>query len=98
MHELARKKGVRFDDIPDDPHYSVPDELAAIRDRFVHENYALNESEEVVLNHRYIHFSAHWNNPFGKKTASGIRLIYFNAPNMGNVRRLHPHVAEWSFP
>lgn len=96
MHELARRHGVRFDDIPDEPQYLIPDELAELCDRFTRGDYSLTDREEAVLKHRYIHFSAHWNNPLGKKSSAGLKLIYFNAPNAGGVRQFHPHVAEWT--
>ncbi|HCJ30293.1 MAG TPA: hypothetical protein DHV63_13625 [Pseudomonas sp.] len=96
MHELARRNGVMLDDIPDEQTYSLPDELKSLCDRFTSEEYMLTDNEEVVLKRRYVHFSANWNNPFSKKKSGGLSLIYFNAPNAGGVRQLHPHLAEWS--
>lgn len=96
MHELARKNGVRFDDIPDEPQYLIPDELSAMSDRFIRGDYALADEEERILQYRYIHVSAHWNNPRGKRTPGGLKVLYINAPNSGGVRNRHPHAPNWT--
>lgn len=97
MYELAKRRGVKFDEIDDhDPNYSVPIELQALSIRFANGDYNISPDEERQLKNRYIHISAHWNNPLGKRTHSGVNLVYINAPNSDGIRRTHPHVPEWT--
>lgn len=96
MYELARKNGVRFEDIPDDPAYAVPGELTELCERFIQGDYRLSDDEEALLKKRYIHASAHWNNPQGKRTTSGLKVLYVNAPNAAGVRNRHPHAPNWT--
>ncbi|EQM79088.1 T6SS phospholipase effector Tle1-like catalytic domain-containing protein [Stutzerimonas stutzeri] len=96
MYEFAKKKGVRFNEIDrNDSSYSIPGDLVSLSERFNNGNYQITPAEDQLLKVRYIHFSAHWNNPLKKKSPSKLNLIYINAPNTGGVRRFHPHVAEW---
>jgi len=39
MYQLAKEKGVRFIDMPEDGEYSVPEELQSLCDRFVAGDY-----------------------------------------------------------
>ncbi|AHL73836.1 hypothetical protein CH92_01485 [Stutzerimonas stutzeri] len=96
MYELARRNGVRFEDIPDELHYLLPGDLTDLCSRFIQGNYSLNYDEEALLKRRYIHASAHWNNPQGKRTPSGLKVLYINAPNEGGVRNRHPHAPNWT--
>lgn len=97
MYELAKKKGVRFNEIDgNDPSYSIPAELDPIYERFNNGNYQITAAEENLLKTRYIHVSANWNKPLKKQVPSGLKLIYINAPNAGEVRQFHPHVPEWT--
>jgi hypothetical protein len=96
MYELARKNGVRFEDIPDESNYLIPDELIELCERFIQGDYSLSDVEEALLRGRYIHVSAHWNNPQGKRTPSGLKVLYINAPNAGGVRNRHIHAPNWT--
>ena len=92
MHELAKQKGVRFNDLDEhDPQYSLPIELQALCDRFVAGAYHVMPAEERMLKHRYIHTSAHWNHPLDKTGQREARLLYINAPTADAVRVQHPH-------
>lgn len=96
MYELAKSKGVRFYDIPEEPQYLVPPELQQLCSRFSAGDYSTTPEEEQMLKHRYIHVSAHWNNPLGKRTPSGLKLVYVDAPNADGIRHQHPHVPDWT--
>lgn len=92
MHELAKRNGVRFDDIPDTPDYQMPAELQSLCKRFVAGDYSVTPTEEVMLKLRYIHTSAHWNHPLDKSARRETKLLYINAPTADAVRVQHPHV------
>ena len=96
MYELAKRRGVRFEDIPDEPQYLIPAELESLCNRFAGGDYSTTLAEEELLKRRYIHISAHWNNPLKKRSASGLNLIYINAPSPDGIRRQHPHVPDWT--
>ena len=53
-------------------------------------------ADEALLKLRYIHVSAHWNHPLGKRGNSGLKIVYINAPTADAVRMQHPHIAEWT--
>jgi hypothetical protein len=95
MHQLAKEKGVRFDDIPDTPELAVPTELKALCDRFLSGNYETSSQEDQMLKLKYIHMSANWNHPLGRRDGSGLRAVYINAPTADSIRVQHPHVADW---
>ncbi|HCJ28534.1 MAG TPA: hypothetical protein DHV63_04435 [Pseudomonas sp.] len=97
MYELAKRKGVRFEEIDDhDPNYAMPAELQPLSDRFAAGDYNTTLAEEEWLKRRYIHISAHRNNPLKKRTPSGVDLIYINSPSTDGIRRQHPHVPDWT--
>ncbi|MGY8819695.1 MAG: phospholipase effector Tle1 domain-containing protein [Pseudomonadales bacterium] len=97
MYERAKSAGVHFNEIDiHDPMYSVPAELQALSSRFSNGDYSVSADDEKRLKNRYIHVSAHWNNPLGKRTHSGANLVYINAPNPDGIRRTHPHAPEWT--
>jgi len=97
MYELAKRKGVRFDEIDEhDPDYAIPVELQPLCNRFAAGDYSTTLAEEELLQRRYIHISARWNNPLGRRTPSGLKLIYINAPSPDGIRRQHPHVPDWN--
>jgi len=97
MYELAKRSGVRFEEIdPHDPNYTLPAELDSLCTRFLAGNYQTATDEERMLRDRYIHISAHWNNPLGKRTHTGASLVYINAPTSDGARRHHPHVPGWT--
>lgn len=96
MYELAKQKGVRFVEIQDTPEYSIPMELQPLCDRFIAGDYSTTTADEALLKERYIHTSGHWNNPLGKVTPSGFKMIYINAPSADGVRLQHPHVPDWT--
>ena len=97
MYELAKRGGVRFNEIDEhDPAYLVPDELQPLCTRFSSGDYTVSPPEEALLKNHYIHVSAHWNNPTGKRAPSGATLIYINAPSADGIRQQHPHVPEWT--
>ncbi len=52
-------------------------------------------ADEALLKGRYIHTSGHWNNPLGKLTPSGFKLVYINAPSADGARVQHPHIPDW---
>lgn len=95
MYELAKQKGVRFDDIPETPDYQLPEELQPLCNRFIAGDYSVTPAEEALLKLRYIHMSAHWNHPLDKTGQGEARLLYINAPTPDTVRVQHPHVAGW---
>ncbi|MCP1475752.1 hypothetical protein ABIA54_000155 [Pseudomonas sp. EB276 TE3739] len=95
MHQLAKEKGVQFIDIPEDDEYSVPAELQSLCDRFLTGNYRTTAEEEGLLRLKYIHTSANWNHPLGRRDGSGIDAVYINAPTEDAIRVQHPHVADW---
>jgi hypothetical protein len=95
MHRLAKEKGVRFQDIPDTPELAVPAELQALCDRFLAGNYDTSIQEDQLLKLKYIHMSANWNHPLGRRDGSGVRAVYINAPTPDSIRVQHPHVADW---
>lgn len=97
MYELAKRKGVRFEEIDErDPSYAMPAELQPLCDRFATGDYNTTLAEEELLKRRYIHVSAHWNNPLKRRTARGLTFIYINAPSPDGIRRQHPHVPDWT--
>jgi hypothetical protein len=97
MYTLAKQKGVPLEDIDrNDPNYFVPGELQPLCDRFVAGDYSTTIADEALLKGRYIHTSGHWNNPLGKVTPSGFKLVYINAPSADGVRLQHPHVPDWT--
>lgn len=97
MYQLAKEKGVRFIDMPEDGEYSVPEELQSLCDRFVVGDYKTTPEEEELLKLRYIHTSANWNHPLGRRDGSGIDAVYINAPTDDGIRVQHPHVPDWNF-
>jgi Uncharacterized alpha/beta hydrolase domain (DUF2235) len=96
MHSLAKEKGVRFDDIPATAALAVPSELQALCDRFVAGDYTTTQQEENLLRLKYIHMSANWNHPRGRRDGSGVRAVYINAPTADAIRVQHPHVPDWT--
>ncbi|WAC45226.1 DUF2235 domain-containing protein [Pseudomonas sp. SL4(2022)] len=96
MYALAKQNGVPFDDIPDLSKYRLPAELQPLCDRFVGGDYSTTAADEALLKGRYIHTSGHWNNPLGKLTPSGFKLVYINAPSADGARLQHPHVPDWT--
>lgn len=96
MYELAKQQGVQFDAIEDsDPNYALPAELQPLCGRFIAGDYNTTPADEALLKLRYIHVSAHWNHPLGKRGNSGLRIVYINAPTADAVRVQYPHIAEW---
>jgi len=96
MHHLAKEKGVRFNDIPDTPELAVPSELQSLCNRFVAGDYSTTPQEEKQLKLKYIHMSANWNHPLGRRDGSGLRAVYINAPTADAIRVQHPHVPDWT--
>jgi hypothetical protein len=96
MHQLAKEKGVRFDDIQEISELAVPQELQALCDRFVAGDYSTTPQEERLLKLKYIHTSANWNHPLGRNDGSGLRAVYINAPTQDAIRVQHPHVPDWT--
>ncbi|MFG6207487.1 phospholipase effector Tle1 domain-containing protein [Pseudomonas retamae] len=97
MYHLAKEQGVRFIDMPEDGEYSVPDDLQPLCDRFVSGDYSISPDEEALLKLKYIHTSANWNHPLGRRDGRGIDAVYINAPTDDGIRVQHPHVPDWSF-
>ena len=95
MHKLATEKGVQLDNVPDTPEYAVPSELQPFCDRVLAGNYKPELAEESLLQLKYIHMSANWNHPLGRRDGSGVRAVYINAPTPDSIRVQHPHVADW---
>lgn len=96
MYQLAKEKGVRFNDIVDAPELAVPVELQALCDRFIASDYSITPQEEQLLKLKYIHTSANWNHPLGRKDGSGLKAVYINAPTQDAIRVQHPHVPDWT--
>lgn len=96
MHQLAKEKGVRLNDIPDTPELAVPSELQALCDRFLAGSYETSTQEDQLLKLKYIHMSANWNHPLGRRDGSGVRAVYINAPTADWIRVQHPHVPDWT--
>lgn len=96
MHQQAKAKGVRFNDIPETPEFVIPAELQSMCDRFVSGDYSTTLEEEQVLQLKYIHTSANWNHPLGRRDGSGLRAVYINAPTADAIRVKHPHVPDWT--
>lgn len=96
MLQLAKEKGVKFNDIPDTPELAVPAELHALCDRFLAGDYTTTPQEEKLLLLKYIHTSANWNHPLGRRDGSGLRAVYINAPTADSIRVQHPHVPDWT--
>jgi hypothetical protein len=94
MHELDKQKGVPFQDIPESPAFQVCAELQPLCDRFLSGDYGISPSEETMLKLRYIHTSAHWNNPLDEGGQRELKLLYINAPTADGVRVQHPHVPD----
>ncbi len=95
MYQLAKEKGVPFTDIPGRTEYAVPQELQSLCDRFVAGDYSTTAEEEQLLKLKYIHTSANWNHPQGRRDGSGLKAVYINAPTDDGIRVQHPHVADW---
>lgn len=95
MHHLAKEKGVRFNDIPATAALAVPPALQPICDRFLGGDYSTTLQEEQLLKLKYIHTSANWNHPLGRRDGSGISAVYINAPTADSIRVQHPHVPDW---
>ncbi|MCU7249721.1 phospholipase effector Tle1 domain-containing protein [Pseudomonas koreensis] len=96
MHQQAKAKGVRFGDIPEAGEFLIPEELQALCDRFVSGDYSTTGQEEQMLKLKYIHTSANWNHPLGRRDGSGISAVYINAPTPDAIRVKHPHVPDWT--
>jgi hypothetical protein len=96
MHHLAKEKGVRFNDVPGTAALAVPSELQALCDRFLGGDYSTTPQEEQLLKLKYIHTSANWNHPLGRRDGSGIKAVYINAPTADSIRVQHPHVPDWT--
>ena len=96
MHKMAKDKGVRYNDISDTPDLALPSELQAMCDRFVSGDYRTTPEEERMLKLKYIHTSANWNHPLGRRDGSGVRAVYINAPTPDGIRVQHPHVPDWT--
>jgi hypothetical protein len=96
MYQLAKEKGVRFNDMPGTEALAVPSELQAMCGRFVAGDYSTTSQEEVLMKLKYIHKSANWNHPLGRRDGSGIRAVYINAPTADGIRVQHPHVPDWT--
>ncbi|AIC19627.1 hypothetical protein EY04_12180 [Pseudomonas chlororaphis] len=96
MYELAKQNGVQLEEIPETPEYAIPSELQALCDRFVTGDYSTTPEEETMLKLRYIHLSAHWNHPLGKRDGGSLKVVYINAPTVDAVRVQHPHVPDWT--
>ncbi|AKA25090.1 T6SS phospholipase effector Tle1-like catalytic domain-containing protein [Pseudomonas chlororaphis] len=96
MYELAKENGVQFQEIPETTEYAIPSELQALCDRFVAGDYSTTPAEEDMLKLRYIHLSAHWNHPLGKRDGGSLKVVYINAPTADAVRVRHPHVPDWT--
>lgn len=96
MYSLAKEKGVRFNEIPGTAALAVPSELQALCDRFVAGDYSTTQDEEKLMKLKYIHMSANWNHPLGRRDGSGIRAVYINAPTEDMIRVQHPHVPDWT--
>lgn len=95
MHQLAKEKGVQFSDIPAGDEFSIPAELQSLCDRFLAGNYRTTPEDESLLELKYIHTSANWNHPLGRRDGSGIDAVYINAPTEDAIRVQHPHVPDW---
>lgn len=96
MHNFAEKRSVPLLPVPDTAEHAIPEDIAHLWRQFSHSDYALSDVDEELLRTHYIHFSGHWNHPFGKVTAGGLKVVYINAPNASRTRLIHPHVPEWS--
>lgn len=96
MHKMAKDKGVRFNDISDTPDLAIPAELQALCDRFVAGDYSTTPEEEHMLKLKYIHVSANWNHPLGRKDGGGVKAVFINAPTPDGIRVQHPHVPDWT--
>ncbi|WPX27210.1 T6SS phospholipase effector Tle1-like catalytic domain-containing protein [Pseudomonas sp. AH2] len=95
MYTLAKQKKVRFIDIEEQrADYKLPQELQSLCDQFVAGEYSTTAAEETLLKLRYIHTSAHWNNPVTKRDGTGLKLFYFNAPTESGIRVQHPHALK----
>ncbi|MFJ2485519.1 phospholipase effector Tle1 domain-containing protein [Pseudomonas sp. NPDC087639] len=97
MYQLAKEKGVPLIDIPEGEEHSVPQELQPLCDRFVAGDYRITVEEDALLKLKYIHTSANWNHPLGRRDGSGINAVYINAPTEDAIRVQHPHVPDWNF-
>ncbi|MGE8143958.1 T6SS phospholipase effector Tle1-like catalytic domain-containing protein [Pseudomonas frederiksbergensis] len=96
MLQLAKEKGVRFNELPDSSRLAVPQELQALCDRFVAGDYSTTPQEEQLLKLKYIHTSANWNHPLRRSDGSGLKAVYINAPTQDAIRVQHPHVPDWT--
>ncbi|MCU1752759.1 T6SS phospholipase effector Tle1-like catalytic domain-containing protein [Pseudomonas sp. 6D_7.1_Bac1] len=96
MYEAAKKHGIEFDDLQEDPELAPPADLQPLCERFVAGDYRITAAEEQLLKQHYIHQSAHWNPTFlsGPRTTT-FELAYAHVPTADAVRVHHPHVPEW---
>lgn len=95
MYQLAKEKGVPLHDIPERPEYAVPQELQPLCERFIAGDFSTTAEEEKLLQLKYIHTSANWNHPQGRRDGSGLKAVYINSPTEDGIRMQHPHVADW---
>jgi hypothetical protein len=95
MYQMAKERGVPFTDIPGRAEYAVPQELQSICDRLIAGDNSTTAEEELLLKLKYIHTSANWNHPQGRRDGSGLKVVYINAPTDDGIRVHHPHVADW---
>lgn len=63
---------------------------------FVAGDYSTTPEEEHMLKLKYIHVSANWNHPLGRKDGGGVKAVYINAPTPDGIRVQHPHVPDWT--
>jgi hypothetical protein len=94
MHKKATEAGVAWRQSPDDiPSMSLPDELQPIAAKLLAEQ-PLDEAEETLLRHRYLHLSAHWNLALAAKLGPGgqpFDLLYINRPDPSGQRDIKPN-------
>lgn len=102
MHELARKTGVPFKDIPNRDDMNLPAELESINGNLLEQvndgeySPTLAKNQLDLLRQRYIHYSAHYN-PFkfmalGAPTTFRLfRNFSPNAPSPSGERTVHPN-------
>ena len=93
MYELAKQKGVRFQEIPETPEYQIPADLQALCDRFVAGDYSVTLAEEALLKLHYIHMSANWSHPLDTTGQREPSVLYINSPTHDGVRVRHPHIS-----
>ncbi|MNE06022.1 hypothetical protein D3C80_985970 [compost metagenome] len=99
MLQLARQKGVNFENIPDRSDTRLPLELQPLCSRFLAGDYNATSAEERLLQLHYIHCSAHWSPPArlqGQAPRTGVALTFINAPTTDGQRVHHPHSPDRS--